>query len=117
MSLTDDVLGVTDSIKARLATFVPSFRAAPISTQTSGGTEMVYQEPTIAPPPNAASAVMQQLDTSVPLQENTVTGAGIGAGRNSAPISAKIPGTGSYALLGALALILVIAYAVDKGKL
>jgi hypothetical protein len=117
MSLTNDILGVTDGIKARLATFIPALRSAPISVQTSGGTEAVYQPPTIAPPPSAVNAVMQQLGVSVPLQENTVTGAGTGSGRNSLPITASIPGTGSYILLAGLALVLLVAYAYDKGKL
>lgn len=109
--------GVSSGILSRLRAYLPVGQAQPISTQTSGGTEMVYQPPTVVPPPSAANAVMQALDVSVPLQENTVTGAGAGAQRTSLPITAMIPGTEHYLLLAGLAIVLLLAYLWDKGKL
>lgn len=117
MSFIDDISGVTTSIRNRLAALIPTGRAVPISTQTGAGTELIYREPTVAPPPNAASAVMQQTDTSVQLQENTVTGSGTGAGRSSSPITFSIITQNSILVLAGLVIVLILAYAVDKGKL
>jgi hypothetical protein len=60
---------------------------------------------------------MQQLENSNQLDENTATGAGIGAGRSSSPISFSMKTPGAYTLLAGLGAVLILAVAWDMGKL
>ena len=111
------VSGVSSSIKNFLRGPIASVQVAPPTPRTGAGLPAVYQPPTIEAPPNASVAVLQQVDSSTQLEQNTDTGAGTGAGRESFPITKILPGKGNYLLLGLLAVALLLAYAWDKGKL
>lgn len=110
-------LGITDSIRNFLRGPVATVPVAPPTPATGAGLPAVWQPPTVEAPPNAAIAVMEATDYSTQLEENTDTGAGTGAGRSSFPITTILPGKGNYFILAALAVVLLIAYAWDKGKL
>ena len=109
--------GVSSGIMNRLRGAFVKGTAQTISTGSSAGQEVVYKPPTIAPPPSATAAVMQQLNTSTQLAENTATGSGIGAGGTSAPITVSVVDGRSLWIIGGLGFVLLLAYLVDKGKL
>lgn len=117
MTITATPPGVSSAVKNFLRRAINPARPSPISPSTGSGTEAVYQPPTVTAPPSAAQSVMQAIDTSTQLEENTATGNGIGAGAVSNPITLKVPGKTAYLILGGLALILVAVYAKEKGKL
>jgi hypothetical protein len=83
----------------------------PISPSTGSGTAAIYQPPTVEAPPSAAQSVMQAVNTSQQLAENTATS------EATPSYLATLPGGKNYWLLGGLAVVLLLAYAWDKGKL
>jgi hypothetical protein len=109
-------LGLSN-IRKRINVGLTPTKAAPVSTSTSSGTAAVYQPPTVQAPPSAAAAVMQQLNTSDQLAENTATGSGIGAGKSSVAVTVKPKGMFAYIALAALGGALILAYAWDRGAL
>lgn len=109
--------GVTSSIINRLRGRLPIASSAPVSTTTGSGTPAVVLPQTVAPPANAVDVVSQQLASSQRLAENTATGAGIGAGKNILPVTTKIPTHQSFVWLTFLGVLLILAYAWDRGKL
>jgi hypothetical protein len=109
-------LGVAGAV-SRVKAPIPQTRTNPVTPLTSGGQEVVYRPPTISKPASGVSAVDQALSTSKQLTTNTITGAGTGAGRISLPFTVKLPGSGSYVWLAFLGAVLLIAFAVDRGKL
>lgn len=110
-------LGVEKSNEFLLQTKINLTKYQPPTPRTGAGLPAVWQPPTIQAPPSAAASVMQAIDNSTQLEENTNTGAGIGAGYNSFPMTVKLPGKSNLLLLGVLGVALVLAYLWDKGKL
>lgn len=106
--------GVSSYIKSRLQATFPVTKPAPPSVATGSGTPAIYKPPTVQAPPSAVAAVSNQLATSNQLMENTVTGAGTGAGTSSFPITKKIINGHAIALIAGLAIALVFALAYDR---
>ena len=97
--------------KSRMGKFVTG-KTAPISTSTGGGQQAISLPPTLETPPSAVAAVDQQLDTSTHLQRNSFTG-----GATDATVSQEKTPKHAYAFLGVLGVLLLFAFAWDKGKL
>ena len=116
MSIVDSNF-VKTILGARLQSKLATAPVAVPTPRTGAGLPAVWRPPTVEAPPSASMAVMQAVDNSTQLEENTNTGAGTGAGRESFPISVNLPGKKNLWLLAGLGVVLVVAYAWDKGKL
>jgi hypothetical protein len=116
--ITEAISGLRNAIVTRVGVKLPVGKpAAPVSLGTGSGTPAVILPPTVAAPPSATQAVDQQLASSNQIMENTVTGAGIGAGNNSLPITVKVKTPSAYLWLAALGIALILAVLVDMEKL
>jgi hypothetical protein len=106
-------------------------KLAQVSPGTGGGQAVVEQfaQPTTVigggtkvkggfiSPPSATGAVMQALQNSNPLAENTVTGSGTGNLTQSLPVSKRVLTTSAYVWIAALGAALLVGFAWDRGKL
>lgn len=110
-------LGVSSSIKNRLAKALPWRPAAPPSPSTGSGTTVVVSPPTKVPPPNSAQLVSQAVTGSAQLDTNTSTGLGIGAGRNATIATKTKPSKSALIWLGVLGAILFAAFVIDRGNI
>jgi hypothetical protein len=109
--------GANPAIQKRFQAPIAIRKPAPVSLGTGGGQPAIYAPPTVAPPPSATQAVSQQLETSDQLNENTITGQGIGAGKSSTPVTVKVKTSTYYAAIALMGVVLVLAFAWDRGKL